>query len=98
MLSLVIFNAFLSLTSGKPMAERDTKVTVKICSEADLKGNCMSPTIITGSECVRYGGGQWDNNMRSCNGDSTPDLYGSGSSNVPGSLRNKATTVKRYVN
>ncbi|KAK7911440.1 hypothetical protein PG985_013921 [Apiospora marii] len=130
MLSLVNIIAIVGLaaTAGAAPNTLETRVSVmvKICTDQDLKGICMTPSIDTQTQCqtITYHGihrtlggyskTEFDNNMRSinipdhfrcrfwdsnhCNGDSTPDLYGPGNSNVPGNMRNKATSFKCYQN
>ncbi|KAK8135907.1 hypothetical protein PG984_003847 [Apiospora sp. TS-2023a] len=118
MLSLANIIAIVGLaaTAGAAPGTLATNVavTVKICTDQNLQGNCMSPSINTQQQCLGYSKTEWDNNMRSiqipdhfrcrfwdsnnCNGDSTPDLYGPGNSNVPGDMRNKATSFKCYQN
>ncbi|KAK8047188.1 hypothetical protein PG996_015252 [Apiospora saccharicola] len=131
MLSLVNIIAIVGLAATGTLAT-NVAVTVKICTDQNLQGNCMSPSINTQQQCLGYSKTEWDNNMRSiqipdhfrcrfwewvgtfpqilslvqslapcsnnCNGDSTPDLYGPGNSNLPGGMRNKATSFKCYQN
>ncbi|KAK3210417.1 hypothetical protein GRF29_44g2724466 [Pseudopithomyces chartarum] len=103
----------LATAATTPLVQRDT-ITVTICKGQDLTGNCMFPSIITQNQCLGYSNTEWDNNMQSinvpsgyrcrfwdsnnCNGDSSDDLYGPGTINIRGNMRNKATSFKCYKN